>query len=167
MIEETYIGKPIIVDTNLLLLYLIGSFNKDLIRKHKRLSNYNEKDFIFVKNVIKKSPLIFTTPHILAEVSNIIDIDDPKFSRYFTKFVKMLTLLSEFYSRKEDLINDWIFETLGLTDSAIINAAKTNKLVILTDDREATSIIRAEFIDVINLTELKIQLYNKDPNFFN
>ena len=70
---ETYIRqyrrKGIIVDTNLLLLVLIGGTPS--IAGFKRTSGYTTKDYKLLLNVIDQFEKLISTPHILAEVSTL------------------------------------------------------------------------------------------------
>src|ERR1700712_1587125 len=59
----------VLVDTNLLLLYIVGRANRNYIRGHKRLSGYNEADFDLPVQTISAFSDIVLLPHVLAEVS--------------------------------------------------------------------------------------------------
>lgn len=61
--------KPIITDTNPLLLLLIGSYDKNTIKGFKRLAKYDSVDFDLLLDFVAKSK-VMVTPQVLAEVSN-------------------------------------------------------------------------------------------------
>ncbi len=67
----SYRNKGILIDTNLLLLYFIGKYNKSLIQYFKRTQKYVIEDYELSTSVIKFFTRIITTPNILTEVSNL------------------------------------------------------------------------------------------------
>lgn len=67
MNEEIFKFKEIIVDTGPLLLYLIGFYGINDLRRF----NYDKKDFILLVEFLKNFKKIFVTPQVLAEASNL------------------------------------------------------------------------------------------------
>ncbi len=67
-----YKHKGLLIDTNSALLYLVGSFDPSLIRNHSRTSKYSEDDFDKVSKFIEFFVEMITTPHVLAEISNLL-----------------------------------------------------------------------------------------------
>lgn len=61
----------VVIDTNLLVLLVVGSASRSYIRKHKRLSDYTSEDFDMLSLILSEFSEIVFLPHILAEVSNI------------------------------------------------------------------------------------------------
>ena len=57
----------VLVDTNLLLLYIVGLANRNDIGAHRRLSGYNEADFELLVQTISIFSDIVLLPHVLAE----------------------------------------------------------------------------------------------------
>jgi hypothetical protein len=73
LLIDRYKAKGILIDANLALLYLVGSYDLRLVGdgKYKKLSKYNAEDYhllLRLKGVFKKA---VTTPHVLTEVSNL------------------------------------------------------------------------------------------------
>jgi hypothetical protein len=67
-----YRKKGILVDTNLLLLYLVGLYDIEQIRDFKRTSHFDTDDFSNTQEFIELFEVKITTPHILTEVSDFI-----------------------------------------------------------------------------------------------
>lgn len=65
--------QGLLIDTNILLLFVVGSVNPDLIPKLSCTSNYSIQDFQIVETAIDFFETKVTTPHILTEVSNLVD----------------------------------------------------------------------------------------------
>lgn len=70
---QKYKQKGILIDTSILLLYIVGSFDINLIRTFKRTQMFSENDFKIVPKFIDYFELKITTPHVLTEVSDFID----------------------------------------------------------------------------------------------
>ncbi len=66
-----YKTKGLLIDSNLLLLYFIGSYNIDLITSYKRTKKYTREDFYTLKDFTNSFNKLVTTPNILTEVSNL------------------------------------------------------------------------------------------------
>lgn len=67
--------KKLIIDANLLLLYVIGLIdNGNYIGRSDRLERYNKKDFDLLIRLLIPFKEIYVTPYIATEVSNLIDI---------------------------------------------------------------------------------------------
>lgn len=64
----------LLVDTNLLVLFTVGLVNRNRIKTHKRTSKYNEDDYDLLVRALGKIQPLYTVPHVLAEVSNLIDL---------------------------------------------------------------------------------------------
>src|SRR5437667_6470122 len=61
----------ILVDSNILLLLLVGNFNRRLISKFKRTQTFDEQDYDILVDLLANFGSIHTTPHVLTEVSNL------------------------------------------------------------------------------------------------
>ena len=72
-----HLGNGLLVDTNLLLLHLIGRTNKNRILKFKRTQAYTIEDFELLERFIAEFKILITTPHVLTEVSNLGDLSRP------------------------------------------------------------------------------------------
>ena len=70
-IYAQHVGKKLILDANLLLVLLIGIFNVGWLGKFKRVVGYSGQDYDLLVQFLAAFPTLLTTPHILAEVSNL------------------------------------------------------------------------------------------------
>lgn len=138
--------EGVIIDTQVLLLLLIGDFDQSLIGKCNTLSDYDIEDYKKLKQILSyfKSRKIVITPHILAEISNLSRQTFVKKSKrlyeYFYSLIEFLKSVKEnnqpmnsFMNMEVHIISDY-----GFTDLGILEIAKCsdNKLAILTDDIE-------------------------------
>ncbi|MCF6199005.1 MAG: hypothetical protein L3J67_06325 [Hyphomicrobiaceae bacterium] len=124
----------IAIDSNLLLLLVIGSTSKKMIEQHKRLRRYTMDDFDLLLQFIGKAELI-TTPNVLTEVSNLALYGvNGKWHNDITKMLTIYTkILTEHYCESQKVTNNKNFNRLGLADSAWLYLLQ-EKETLLTDD---------------------------------
>lgn len=126
--------RGLILDTNLLLLLIVGSTSKEYISKHKRLKAYSEKDFDLLIKIISDVPNVFVTPNILTETSNLAgQIPEPARTKIFNVFRDYIPSADEHYCESRRAITRKEFIRLGLTDSVILHEM-TDAFILLTDD---------------------------------
>ena len=161
---ENGIGKKLIVDSNLLILLIIGRFDTNLIQYHKKLGKYDIHDFNFVNFFVQKAKMVYLTPGILSEMSNHLNPSDRNYLKYFNKLLSILGAFYEEYQKKDIILNLSYFKNLGYTDSSIIDLSSNEKCLVLTDDKEMTLELRSKKLDVINLTDTKHEYFFKRLN---
>src|SRR4051812_13958525 len=61
-----------LIDTNILLLHVVGSWNRALIPSSKRTSVFTEEDFDLLQETLSAYSPLLVTPAILTEVSNLL-----------------------------------------------------------------------------------------------
>ena len=124
----------LLIDTNLLLLYAIGLHRTSLIERHKRTRQYTVDDFELVRGVAGDFPRIVTTSHILAELCNLAIPHDVSHPPYFKTLLDVILAAHELYVEKDAVVQSDAFPRLGFTDAAIIEIAKRERYLVLTDD---------------------------------
>lgn len=127
--------KHLIIDTNLLLLLVIGAVEGGRhIRNSKRLNAFNISDYDNVLKIMSNYDDVFITPYIATEVSNLIDLKgDARILAY--KIAK--NLFSVFRKIDVDLDQDCesdLFLTFGVTDNSLIRLAP-NYFILTNDHR--------------------------------
>jgi hypothetical protein len=126
----------IVLDTNLLVLFIVGATSEPLIDKHKRTRAYCVEDYRILHNIILVTEAIVVTPNILTETSNLIgQIGEPDQSQIFYVFKKLISGqgLHEFFISSDRAAAESNFVRLGLTDAAIL-AILDDAHTLLTDD---------------------------------
>ncbi|HEG2084531.1 hypothetical protein L8P11_02705 [Enterobacter kobei] len=126
--------KPVLIDTNLLLLYLVGLFSEEAISQSKRLSSYSINDFRLLQKFLDGLPKILITSNIATEISNLIDFNGESLKRFYAIFDAFLQLpqVEEVHLESKLISSRIDFSIYGLTDAGINSLAK--KFLILTDD---------------------------------
>ena len=122
------------MDTNLLLLLVVGSASREYISKHKRLRAYSERDFDLLIELISPAPSILVTPNTLTETSNLIGyIADPARTRILNVFCDFIRAFDEHYCQSRQAISRKEFIRLGLTDSVLLHET-IDSFFLLTAD---------------------------------
>ncbi len=149
-----YRSDGLFIDTNLLLLLVIGTFRRDMIATHKRVNQYNTDDFQKVAFFRGHFQTLWTTPSVLTETDNLGRQMAESNYQGFAKTMTSLSLqLIEQYVPFKDVAQTKIFTRLGLSDASIL-LTKTSKL-ILTDDLNLHAAALGAGFDSINLNHLR------------
>lgn len=148
-------GRSLFIDSSPLLLLLVGTYNKSVIRKFKRVKSYTGVDFdILVQFLTRKRVLV--TPGVLAEVSNMaMELKGDGFQKLIESNIEGLKQMGECYITKEVILETPEFMKVGITDTSILIAAKENNGEILTADHHLCSRCRTTGIPVTHMLELR------------
>ncbi len=145
----------LLIDTNLLLLYLVGRTNKNRILTFKRTQRYTIEDFELVELLIAQFATLITTPHVLTELSNLGTLQGTELSRLRILFKETVEHTQEFYDESRHIVSDAAFNRLGLADAAITTLCRRSMLV-LTDDLPLYLGLTQRGVDVINFNHIRI-----------
>ena len=152
-----YKRKGLLIDTNLLLLYLVGELEPRLIARFKRTQSFKPEDFTLLKAIADSFSVLVTTPSVLTEVSNLAgQLTGHVRLRFFDLFAEKVQVLHEVHVPSREVTRAKTFQKLGLTDSAIILACKERYLAVTAD----SSILLWRFmednhLDVINFNYIR------------
>jgi hypothetical protein len=149
-------NKIIVLDTNILVLFVVGGTSLVYIEKHKRLSAYSREDFNLLVRIIRSADRIVTTPNILTEVSNLCRyIGEPACSE-ITRFLGSLieNTIIEKYVESKAAKKQSDFVRIGLTDAALIEALEQS-FTLITDDFDLYKIASKRGFDVLNFTHIR------------
>ena len=132
-------GLDLIIDTNLLLILVIGFLdNGRYIRKSNRLNEYSEADYQATAMVMGNNR-IHITPYIATEVSNLIDLTGDAQRRAFEFAGILFSEFTEIQTNLNEDVKSEFFPLYGLTDSSLISLIPNYN--ILTHDRRLTPIL--------------------------
>ncbi len=149
--------KGILIDTNLLILFLVGSYDVGFIERCRRTSKYIADDYFLVKSIIAKAQKIIVSPHILSEVSNLTftEFSEPGLTKYIAQVVEYIEAAKEDYRHKNFLKESNLLKVLGFTDVSIIEAAKHKEYLVFTDDLRLHQLLLANHCASLNLNHLR------------
>lgn len=153
-------SRGILVDSNILLLYFVGQFDRQLIPRFKRTAQFVIEDFDLLRGLLSCFRLIVTTPHILSEINSLSgQLGEPARTKYFGLFADRIGVLDEHYVASHTAAEVGEFPRLGLTDSGIIHLAGKEYLV-LTDDLQLAITLERKGTDVLNFNHLRPMAWN-------
>ncbi|HXW70360.1 MAG TPA: PIN domain-containing protein [Methylocella sp.] len=125
----------IVLDTNLLVLLIVGLVCRGYIGKHKRLRDFSEEDFDLLRSFLAPASVIQLTPNTLTETSNLLSqINEPIRSQLFSKFRDLIGQFPESYIESRLGARQAEFARLGLTDSVLLMLSQDSSLILLTVD---------------------------------
>ncbi|MDJ0553170.1 MAG: PIN domain-containing protein [Microcoleaceae cyanobacterium MO_207.B10] len=150
-----YKQKGVIIDTNILLLWFVGSFNRERISKFKRTEQFLPEDYDLLDRILSYFSKKVVTPNILTEVNSLINqLGEPERSKCLEIFGKVITELDELYIESSTITQIEKFTKFGLTDSGIISLAK-GKYLVLTDDLKLANYLGTIGIDTVNFNNIR------------
>jgi len=126
-----YKESGVFVDSGILLLYIVGSKNPELIRRFGRTTNFDENDFILVSNFIESFDRKITSPHILTEVSDLLG----EANDFHTILEAYINVSEEKHLEGKEIVKNKGFFKFGFADSAVIEISQNSHLIFTADNR--------------------------------
>ncbi|MEG4516209.1 MULTISPECIES: PIN domain-containing protein [unclassified Microcoleus] len=152
---QKYKQKGILIDTNILLLWFVGTVNRERISKFNRTEKFVPEDYDSLVQILSYFNKIVTTPNILTEVNSLANqLGEPERSQCLSVFAEGVARLNESYLESTEVVRTDSFTKFGLTDCSIINLAK-NKYLVLTDDFKLANYLQTLGIDTINFNNIR------------
>ena len=154
-----YRNKGIVIDTNILLLLIVGTANRKRISQFKRTQQFLPEDYDLLIKLINLFPKIIITPNILTEVNSLTNqIGEPERSKCFAIFAQLISEIEEIALSSQEIVKNNGFIKFGLTDCGIIELSK-NQYLVLTDDFKLFNYLQKLGIDSINFNHLRVYLW--------
>jgi hypothetical protein len=125
-----------LIDTNSLIILLVGLIDPKLIQKHKRTSIYEEKDFIDLLSFIGKIESLVVLPNVWTEVDNLLNnFNRGHKEKYIEEITKTIKLTTEKFIETKKSTESIGFFDLGITDSLLLEYSKECELLITSDSK--------------------------------
>ena len=119
------------IDTNLLVLLLVGSVDRNLVAQHRRTRNFVPEDYDRLVEIIDTLDKVFVTPNTLTETSNLLK------GSQNVRMIIQLNLLAqqalEVYVASQIATNSSVFNRLGLTDAVLFESLSADRPLITVD----------------------------------
>lgn len=147
--------KQIILDSNLLVLLIVGLTDPKLISKHRRTKSYEKEDFELLTDILSNYDQVVVTPHILTETSNLVSqTGEPAMSLLRKTLMCLLEDQKEEYQPSIDIGKHTSFLRLGLTDCAILKIIK-DELPLITADLDLYLMAAKKNKNTVNFNHLR------------
>lgn len=128
--------RPIVLDTQLIVLLAVGLTSADIIHKHKNLSSFTVADFGLLLQLLGSDPKLILLPNTVSEAANLLrQHRDPERSRIMDVFKAVVHKHQECYITSRAATSRQEFKRLGVADAAILECC-TDQHEILTADAD-------------------------------
>lgn len=154
-----YRDKGILIDTNLLLVLLVGNVNPSWVGRVGKTEHYAEEDYERIRDILIQFNRFIIVPQILTETGNLIKRNSANASAYEDLNLEILKFVHNAATSEARILSRRIvvqpaFQNLGYADAAIIHAANRGHL-IFTDDGPLQSMARNSGVDVLPFSWLR------------
>jgi hypothetical protein len=147
--------ETLFIDTNLLLVLMVGALDLDQVERFKRTRAYSRDDYTLLTTYVGGFQRMLTTPNVLTEVSNLLgQLAEPLRRRALLALGLLTGEFREQYVPSTQLAADPHFPLLGISDTSIIRSADKD-VTVLTDDLQLYVRLAAAGGDVVNFNHLR------------
>ena len=124
----------LLIDTNLLVLFVVGTASTEYISKHKKLTEFTVEDYEVLLKIVAQAEEILVTPNTLTETSNLVAyIGEPARTQVLQCLSVIIAEAKEKYVPSSPVAQRREFIWLGLTDTALLEASEQDVTLLTTD----------------------------------
>lgn len=161
-------GKAVLLDANLLLVFLAGFLGARGFKSFKRVNDYTFGDYELLVRLLSSFSTLLTTPHILTEVCNLSDSLTGSLKRdWDVNFVALVRSektrigVREKWTSGAELSHLVEFSPFGIADTAVTQLA--SEALVVTEDHRLSGFLSSRGIPVLNFDDLrKLPLFQHD-----
>jgi hypothetical protein len=148
-------SRALFIDTNLMLVLLIGALDRDQVERFKRTRAYTRADYDLLIAFVTEFDRIVATPNVVTEVSNLLgQLTEPLRRKALASLGAFTGSLEERYLPSRELAADAVFAVLGVADVSILHSAQAG-LTVLTDDLALYQRLASAGGEVVNFNHLR------------
>jgi rRNA-processing protein FCF1 len=126
----------VLIDSNSLILLILGSIDKNLINTHEKTSIYEVEDYENLVALIGDISNVIVLPNILTEVDNLLNkFKGERRYKFVLSMIELASKSTEMYLESLDGIKSDFYTDLGLTDSLILKMKEHYNLLITSDTK--------------------------------
>lgn len=104
-----YRANGLLIDTNLLLLYIVGAYDPGQIEGFSRTEQFDPDDFAVLYSFVQRFDLVVTTPHVLTETSNLLGgLSGHVRTGCFDLLRMIISLMREHHARHDHRHRSWL-----------------------------------------------------------
>jgi rRNA-processing protein FCF1 len=146
--------KSVIVDSNLLLLLVVGLWNPRAIKEHKRLSDLTHDDFEVLRAFLGTFGRVVTTAHVLTEVSNLAgSAHGQAKAAIFRQLESLISVLDERNLPASSICSRPEFFPFGLTDAVLSHFS--GEMLLITKDGRLARHLQTQGLNALTLENIK------------
>ena len=133
-----YRDKGVLIDTNLLLVLLVGNINPRWVGKLGKTEKYNTEDYEKIRDALAQFRCFITTPQVLTETGNLLKRNCPNTNTFLDLSLELRRFVFSKATRETRglsmrIMDHPAFVDFGYADAAILHAA-AGKYLVFTDD---------------------------------
>jgi hypothetical protein len=157
---KKYSRQGVVMDTNVLLLYAIGTYDVAQIEKFKRTQSFTSIDFGYLLEFLEQFDCLLTTPNLLTELTNLTEgFNEQTKHQFFKSLSQQIQLFSEQHFESSTLSKTPVFQKFGLADTTLSELGK-QKHLILSDDLRLTHFLHTQKNDCLNFNHIRSNFNN-------
>ncbi len=127
-------ANAVVIDTNLLVLLIVGIASPSYIARHKRLQAYTRQDFLLLTDFLSRARRVVVTPNTVTETSNLArQIAEPARSHIHRVLHAFLQTSEEVYVASKTAANHASFVRLGVADAALLDMIGEDHMLLTAD----------------------------------
>jgi hypothetical protein len=149
----------VLIDTNLTILLCVGLSGTQNIGRHKRLADYDERDFHLLTELLGVEPKLVFSPYVLGETSNLVrQAANPLKTQLAIVLRRMILRADEIQVSCTKIVNDSRYVDLGMTDAALLSVLDAHpKLALVTADAKLYLAALARGHSTLNFAHIQNQ----------
>lgn len=148
--------KGLLIDANLLTVLIVGALGRGEIERFKCTRHFSDEDASAVDRLTQQFGWVSTTPHVITEVSNLLDwLDQSKRATALSYLAEFARSSRELGFPSAEIVDTPVYLALGITDAALCMAAAQDPLVVLTVDLPLYQYATGLRVDVINFNHIR------------
>ena len=138
------------------MLLVVGSTDRHLIEKHRRLREYTVEDYDLLIDLLSPVGRVLVTPNTLTETSNLLaQHSDPERSRFFDMLRFFIQESEEVMVASVEASGNDAFRRLGLTDAALLEVITADTPLVTVDLDLYLAALGEDADSVVNFTHLR------------
>jgi len=147
--------RVVLLDSNLLLVWIVGTIDPLLVPKFTRTSAYSTDDFDMLVTYIERFDERLILPNVATEVNNLIGkLTGEYLAMAHALLASEISMWTERYISSRDAVSQPEFARLGITDAAILLAASED-VQVATDDLKLYIGLLARGASAVNFTHIR------------
>lgn len=148
-------ARPLLLDANLAVLFIVGQTNRSYIAKHKRLAAFDEVDYDEVVKLVGLADHVVFCPNVLTETSNLLrHVAEPIRGEISRVMSRIIGDNRESYVESALASSHDGYQRLGLTDAVLLILAEQGAVLLTTDLSLYHAAATARF-EAINFNHLR------------
>lgn len=143
----------LVIDTNALVVLLVGLVSPQQVGIHKRTTLFSKEDFDRLIHVINDFSQLIILPNVWTEVDNILNESFKyEYKQKYIQNFRYITLNStEKYLSTISITDKHEFSVLGVTDTLLLTLASETKNRLITSDSALSDHALSQGIEVYDM----------------